>query len=354
MAAALPVIMAYAAPPANDNFANATIVSSLPYNPPTQSVLESTVETAGGEPMPSCSVPVQSTVWYAFTPSQSGVVKINTVGSTYDTVAAIFTGNSLNFLTQVACNDDTAGLLTSAVQFPATSGTTYHIQIGSVDSVPGNLTLNMVWGTTPANDNFANAITVSPLPYTDSKSTIVATTETGEPDNCSGLSLSRTVWYNFTPSGTGTVTVDTLGSDFDTILAVYTGLDVSSLAQLTCNDQASGDTSQVQFLGTSGTTYRIQVGGFNGDSGNMTMHVSQGAPVTDTPTPTASATATPTATPSATPTAPASVTPTPTPTATATPGPTGTATATPTPTRTASPTATASSTTTPTATATPT
>src|SRR5437870_4007545 len=287
MAAALPVIMAYAAPPANDNFANATIVSSLPYNPPTQSVLESTVETAGGEPMPSCSVPVQSTVWYAFTPSQSGVVKINTVGSTYDTVAAIFTGNSLNFLTQVACNDDTAGLLTSAVQFPATSGTTYLIQIGSVDSVPGNLSLSMVWGTTPANDDFANAITVSPLPYTDIKNTIVATTETGERLDCTGLVIGRTVWYNFTPSETVTVTVDTLGSDFDTVLAVYTGPDVSTATQLTCNDDASvaTTTSQVQFLGAPATIYRTQVGGFNGESGNMTVHVSQQAVVTDTPTP---------------------------------------------------------------------
>src|SRR2546427_11431261 len=99
MAAALPVILAYAAPPSNDNFASATVVSSLPFSPPTQSVLESTVETAGGEPMPSCSVPVQSTVWYAFTPSQSGVVQINTVGPPDDTVAAIFTRSSLNFLT---------------------------------------------------------------------------------------------------------------------------------------------------------------------------------------------------------------------------------------------------------------
>src|SRR5439155_17723462 len=148
MAAALPVIMAYAAPPGNDNFANATIVSSLPYNPPTQSVLESTVETASGEPMPSCSVPVQSTVWYAFTPNQTGVVKINTVGSTYDTVAAVFTGNSLNTLTELACNDDVGGgePFPSAVQFAADPGTTYHIQIGSIDAPPGDLALDMDWG----------------------------------------------------------------------------------------------------------------------------------------------------------------------------------------------------------------
>ena len=303
-------------------------------------------------------------MWYSFTPNQSGVVKINTAGSTYDTVAAVYKGSALNALTPEACNDDVGLVQTSAVQFTVDSGITYHIQIGSVDATPGDLHLEMVWGTTQANDNFASATTVSPPPYTDTESTIVATTETGEPTSCSGHTISGTVWYNFTPVGNRTVTVDTLGSDFDTILAVYTGPTVSTTTQVTCNDDTVGTTSQVQFLGTSGIPYRIQVGGFNGESGNMTMYLSQSGVLTDTPTPTPTATATPTATPSATPTptatpsatptAAASVTPTPTPTATATPGPTGTATATPTPTRTASPTATAPSTTTPTATATPT
>src|SRR5437879_4879950 len=137
MVAALPIIMAYAAPPTNDNYANATVVpATLPYNN-TQSALESTFETVGGEPRPC--YPVASTVWYSFTPNQAGVVKINTAGSTYDTVAAIYTGSSLNGLTPLACNDDTGGGLTSAVQFSATSGTRYSIQIGTGDSSPGNL-----------------------------------------------------------------------------------------------------------------------------------------------------------------------------------------------------------------------
>ena len=45
---------------------------------------------------------VASTIWYSFTPNQSGIVKINTAGSTYDTVAAVYTGSSLNALTPVA------------------------------------------------------------------------------------------------------------------------------------------------------------------------------------------------------------------------------------------------------------
>ncbi len=213
MAAALPIVLAYATPPANDNFADAIVISSLPYNVNAQSVSDSTFETVGGEPQPC--YPVASTVWYSFTPNQAGVVNINTAGSTYDTVAAVYTGTSLNGLTQVACNDDTGPLLTSAVQFSATSGETYWIQIGSVDVPPADLTLNIVWATTPENDNFADAITVSPIPYTDTKSTIVATTETGEPPDCAGHAVRRTVWYNFTPSSFGMVTIDTLGSDFD-------------------------------------------------------------------------------------------------------------------------------------------
>jgi len=194
MVAALPVIIASAAAPANDNFVGAIVVpKTLSYNN-TQSVLESTFQTVDGEPQPSCAV-VAHTVWYSFTPNQSDMLKIDTAGSGYDTVLAVYTGGSLGGLTSVGCNDETGAGQTSALQFQTTSGTTYQIQIGSVDSVPANpnLALSLEWGTTPANDNFANAITASPLLYTDSQSTIVATTNTGEPPTCLGNVISRTV-----------------------------------------------------------------------------------------------------------------------------------------------------------------
>jgi hypothetical protein len=56
------------------------------------------------------------------------------------------------------------------------SGTTYRIQAGSVDNVPGDLMFDMVFGTTPLT-TIAERLNASPLPYTNNQSTIVATTE---------------------------------------------------------------------------------------------------------------------------------------------------------------------------------
>lgn len=73
------------------------------------------------------------------------------------------------------------------------------------------------------------------------------------------------------------VTVDTSGAGFDTILAVYTGSAVGSLTRVACNDDvAFGDRgSLVQFTAVPGTTYRTQVGGYNGVSGTFPLYITR-------------------------------------------------------------------------------
>jgi hypothetical protein len=63
----------------------------------------------------------------------------------------------------------------------------------------------------PANDNFANATTVSSLPFSDSQDLSTATTESGEPLQCG---TRQTVWYQFTPSSDVVVRATTTGSNF--------------------------------------------------------------------------------------------------------------------------------------------
>jgi hypothetical protein len=50
------------------------------------------------------------TVWYRLTVSVEAEIEVNTVGSSYDTVLAVYTGNSLATLSLVDCNDDVAPL----------------------------------------------------------------------------------------------------------------------------------------------------------------------------------------------------------------------------------------------------
>jgi hypothetical protein len=261
-------------PPANDLFANAVPVPTLPM---TLTADTTSATTEPGEPVSflcgAANVLIGNTVWYTFTPTVPVAVTIDTFGSNFDTIVAVYTGNAVNALSQVACNDDAAGTRQSQVAFPAGAGITYRIQVGGFGNAFGNLVVNFTPTAPPPNDNFANAIAIPSLPAQQTAVTLAATTEPGEPISCSGVTYGRTVWYTFTPQTTsGTVTVDTFGSNFDTVLAVYTGNAVSALAQITCNDNAPGSTqSQVSFTANVGTTYRIQAGGANLVGGNLVI-----------------------------------------------------------------------------------
>jgi hypothetical protein len=81
------------------------------------------------------SVPVGYTVWYTFT-GTGATMTVDTAGSDYDTVAAIYTASAGTY-TPVAngCDDDTptppiGRSLQASVTIPTVAGTTYLVQIG--------------------------------------------------------------------------------------------------------------------------------------------------------------------------------------------------------------------------------
>src|SRR5205085_319132 len=98
-------------------------------------------------------------------------------------------------------------------------------------------------------------------------SNVGATKETGEPGPGSGnLAGGRSVWWRWTAPSNGVVTVDTIGSSFDTILGAYTGTAVNALSAIggSPNDDGGGNgTSKVTFTGVAGTIYSIRVDGYN-------------------------------------------------------------------------------------------
>jgi hypothetical protein len=124
----------------------------------------------------------------------------------------------------------------------------------------------------PANDACGGAIAMTA--GTTYQLNTATATATGDPTpSCQG-SFGKGVWYSFTPSSDGTVTISTCGSDFDTALAVYTG-SCGSLTQIACNDQSgpacAGNQASVSFAGTTGTHYLILAGGSGGASGNLSI-----------------------------------------------------------------------------------
>ncbi len=124
-----------------------------------------------------------------------------------------------------------------------------------------------------ANDAFAAAITLSGNATQSTGSNVGATAEPGEPVHA-GVGGGASVWWQWTASANVTTTIDTFGSNFDTVLAVYTGNAVNALTQIGSNDDAgSGLQSQVRFTAVAGTSYRIAVDGFATARGNIVLNL---------------------------------------------------------------------------------
>jgi hypothetical protein len=95
-----------------------------------------------------------ASVWWRFTATKSGFVKIDTVGSSFDTVLGVYTGNAVNALTLVAADDDCPGLGTiSCVGFYAKAGTTYRIALAGFSGSTGSYQLHVSVIRTPHDFN---------------------------------------------------------------------------------------------------------------------------------------------------------------------------------------------------------
>ncbi|MGI8565706.1 MAG: NF038122 family metalloprotease [Pyrinomonadaceae bacterium] len=143
----------------------------------------------------------------------------------------------------------------------------------------------------PANDNFANATQINGGSGTIAGTNVSATKEPGEPSNIPDTSGGKSVWYRWQSPASGTAVIDTVGSGFDTTLAVYRGSSVAALSLVpngANDDIILGEElqSRVTFSVTAGEIYHIVVDGFDGDFGNITLNWNiSGATPTPTPTP---------------------------------------------------------------------
>ena len=113
----------------------------------------------------------------------------------------------------------------------------------------------------PPNDAFATAPLLPGYAGATPGSLANATLEEGEPGHAGGVTGST--WYKWRPRVTGRVSVDTRGSDGDTVVDVYTGSELAGLTRLGGNDDALdlAPQSRVTFPAVAGTTYRIAVSG---------------------------------------------------------------------------------------------
>lgn len=126
-----------------------------------------------------------------------------------------------------------------------------------------------------ANDDFDQSMLIPELPFHQTSNTFFATTAADDPVLCasSGGVYSDTVWFQLVAPATERLRVRTRGSDYNTLLAVFSG-NRGDLTMLACNDDDNNSLqSQVTLTITAGITYYIEVA----------QHIEQG--IVETPTP---------------------------------------------------------------------
>ena len=132
----------------------------------------------------------------------------------------------------------------------------------------------------PGNDDFTNAFLLTGVAGTTNSYNINASKEPYEPAHAGDVG-GHSVWYTWVAPTSGPVDFNTLGSTFDTTLAVYTNNNpaspnVTNLTVVAANDDDSGGggllTSRVGFNAIAGTTYEIAIDGFAGAVGYITLN----------------------------------------------------------------------------------
>jgi uncharacterized repeat protein (TIGR01451 family) len=278
-------------PAANDNFANATVITTLPFTD-TQNTGASTTEV--GEPVPSSAcirllaAPAAAThsIWYSYTPSANGVVSFSSPGETQAGIIQVVTGSALGALTPVVggCSLDInsfLGVNGAAATVKVSAGVTYHIMLSDYNGTGASGVLHAAATAAPANDDFVNAVNVTTAPFTNSQTSTGATAEVGEPvPACTAQQAASThsVWYKYTPGSSGSAVFNTNGSSTDSIIQTVTG-GLGTFAAVTggCADNgAQGVGEAVTLSVTSGTTYFIMVSDWDGIGGTSVLNFVSG------------------------------------------------------------------------------
>jgi hypothetical protein len=270
---ALGPAQAHAAPPPNDSFANAQVVGpAVPIAVPATTV-DATAEV--GEPVHAGN-PAQRSVWFSWTPAVSVTAVLDVCDTNPPinfTSEVVYTGNAVNALTAVASN---AG--DCLLRFEASAGQNYKIAVDT-SFEGGTFTFRLRQLAPPANDHFATAETLpAALPFTVVRSNLDSTAETNEPA-VNGGGDARSVWFNWTPSSTGSVRLDIC--DFQTrsgasnrAVSIFTGNSLTTLTTVFSSNLRCRTT----FDAISGTTYRISFSGTIFGEGTFTLTMLQAVP----------------------------------------------------------------------------
>ncbi len=223
----------------NDNFATPGVLNGVSSSWYWSTNALATKEV--GEPNHAGNSGGRST-WTTFTSIYNTDVTVDTHGSRFDTLLAVYTGTSVSTLTQIAANDDDGSYTvplqgTSGLTFPAQAGVTYNIAVDGKNGARGTYYLNVKY-LPSSNSTF---LTRTPI--------------TGASGSVTGVSVGNYLWWSWIAPANGQVTIGGQGA-----FNVYTGTTESSLTALT---GVNG-----KYIVQSGVQYQIRVD----SSGNVVLN----------------------------------------------------------------------------------
>ena len=125
-----------------------------------------------------------------------------------------------------------------------------------------------------SNDSFANRTLISGDTLSVPGSNANCTREFNEPFHA-GDAGGRSVWWSWTAPRNGVFKITTTGSDFDSLLGIYTGNGMPGLTQIDSNDDdwLIYPASSVEIDAVAGTAYQIAVDGYGGAAGKILLSI---------------------------------------------------------------------------------
>lgn len=128
----------------------------------------------------------------------------------------------------------------------------------------------------PVNNECDNAIVVSDGPSIFS-SAGASTTGPNEPDACDFFgdsNIQADVWFSYTATCTGDLTVDLCASDYAAKLGIYGSTCPTGSGEIiACNIAACGTRAKLTIPVVQGHTYLLRIGGHNGATGEIDMDI---------------------------------------------------------------------------------
>jgi hypothetical protein len=231
-------------------------------------------------------------VFFFFISDCERPVTLTTEGSDFDTVLSVSRDCNAGGV-EIACNDDAQpNQRYSQLTFTALGGTAYTVRISGYNGAVGRYTLSSSVPSGVPNDRCQDAIEIAE--GTLAFSNCSAFTNGSFEESCFGFGepqVFRDLYYSWTAPCYGTLEVDTVGSIFDTRLALYrsTGspCNPGPNRAIACNDDMGflQPDSLISAPVDAGATYLIRVGSKTqalGGPGVLNVRFVQQPPAGDT------------------------------------------------------------------------